>query len=116
MFNQVLYVDNLNPKFRGHWLRIVGTRALERGQILPRESVFWPFHLDNTFKMTFDGQVTLTKVVGHVSIDLDTNFQHTEAIFVVWRGENAKNLVTRAFFDKKHRLYASTWPSIKKSR
>ena len=80
MFNRVLHVDNLNPKFHGHWLKIVGTRALERGQILPRESVFWPFHLDKTFKMTFDGQVTLTKVVGHISIDLDTNF-------LVWRGK-----------------------------
>ena len=92
MFIGVLYVDNLNPKFHGHWLKIVGTRALERGKILPRESVFWPFHLDNTFKMTFNGQVALTKVVGHITIDLDTNFQHTRAISMVRRGKKVPKI------------------------
>ena len=92
MFIRVLHVDNLNPKFHGHWLKIVGTRALERGKILPRESVFWPFHLDNTFKMTFNGQVTLNKVVGHISTDLETNFQHTEAIFMLRRGEKVPKI------------------------
>ena len=92
MFIGVLYVDNLNPKFHGHWLKIVGTTALERGRILPREGVFWPFHLDKTFKMTFNGQETWTKVVGHISIDLDTNFQHTEAIFMVRRGKKVPKI------------------------
>ena len=92
MFIGVLHVDYLNPKFHGLWLKIVGTRALEKGKILPRESVFWPFHLDKTFKMTFDGQVTLTKLVGHISIDLDTKFQHTEAIFMLRRGKKVPKI------------------------
>ena len=92
MFNRVLHVDNLNPKFHGHWLKIVGTRALERGKILPRESVFWPFHLDKTYKMTFAGQVTLTKVVGHVSIDFDNDFKHTEVILMARTGKKGPKI------------------------
>ena len=83
IFCRVLHVDYLNLKFQSDRRQNVGTRAFGRGPILSRERVFWPFHQVKTYIMAFKGEISLIKVVGHVTHDILAKFGKNLVVNVV---------------------------------
>ena len=68
-------MDNLNLKFHGAQMKIVVSRACQRGPIPSRESVFWPIFHENTQIMASQVKKSQIKVVRDVKFDLGLRYE-----------------------------------------